>query len=140
MIITAFKNSLHALLVSAMLLVSGAIFVPQLAYADPGGGTTSASQSAACEGAGIGTGGCDSASAGNKINGVIKMIVNLLSVVVGVVAVIMVIISGFKYITSGGDSNAVASAKSTLVYAIVGLVIVALAQFIVYFVLSNATK
>ena len=64
-------------------------------------------------------------------------IVNILSIVVGVVAVIMIIYGGFRYITSGGESGSVSGAKNTLIYAIVGLVIVALAQFIVHFVLDN---
>ena len=64
-------------------------------------------------------------------------IVNILSVVVGIIAVIMIIVGGFKYITSGGDSGNVSGAKNTLIYAIVGLIIVALAQFIVHFVLDN---
>lgn len=68
-----------------------------------------------------------------------KTIVNILSVIVGVVAVIMIIVGGFRYITSGGDSGNVSSAKNTLIYAIVGLIIVALAQFIVHFVLTNVT-
>jgi hypothetical protein len=53
------------------------------------------------------------------------------------VAVIMIIYGGFRYITSGGDSNRVGSAKNTLIYAIIGLIIVALAQLIVHFVLST---
>lgn len=76
-------------------------------------------------------------AANNKLSDTMATIVNLLSYIVGIVAVIMVIVAGFKYITSGGDSAKVSSAKSTLVYAIVGLIIVALAQFIVHFVLGN---
>ncbi len=68
-----------------------------------------------------------------------KRIVNFLSVIVGIVAVIMIIVGGFKYITSGGESGNVSGAKNTLIYAIVGLIIVALAQFIVNFVLQNVT-
>jgi hypothetical protein len=55
------------------------------------------------------------------------------------VAVVMIIIGGLKYITSGGDSGNVTGAKNTILYAIIGLVIVALAQFIVRFVLSKTT-
>jgi hypothetical protein len=51
----------------------------------------------------------------------------------------MIIIGGFRYITSGGDSGSVSSAKNTVLYAIVGLIIVALAQVIVRFVLSKST-
>ena len=71
------------------------------------------------------------------IGSVIKAIVNILSYVIGVVAVIMVMVSGFRYVTSGGDSSKVSGAKNTLVYAVVGLVVAALAQVIVKFVLSK---
>ncbi len=82
------------------------------------------------------TQGCS--SKGNDINTVIKAAVEVLSVGVGIVAVIMIIVAGFKYVTSSGDSNKVGSAKTTLVYALVGLAIAALAQTLVYFTLSTA--
>jgi hypothetical protein len=47
------------------------------------------------------------------------------------------IYGGFKYITSGGDESGAKSARNTIIYAVVGLVIVALAQFIVKFVINN---
>lgn len=72
------------------------------------------------------------------LTNIIKQIINIVSVVVGVVAVIMIVFGGFKYITSGGDSSNVSSAKNTIIYAIIGLVIVALAQFIVRFVLDRS--
>ncbi len=74
---------------------------------------------------------------GKEISSVIKTILVVLSSIIGAVAVIMVMLSGFRYITSGGDSQKVATAKSTLIYAIVGLVIVALSQLIVHFVLQK---
>jgi len=72
-----------------------------------------------------------------SLTDVIKAVVNILSYLVGVVAVIMVIVSGFKYVTAAGDSSKVSSAKNTLIYAIVGIVIVALSQSIVKFVLNK---
>ena len=63
-----------------------------------------------------------------------------MSVIVGVIAVIMIVYAGFKYITSGGESNGVSSAKNSLIYAIVGLVIVALAQIIVHLVLNTSSN
>lgn len=104
---------------------------PSYAYAS--------AQTDICNGVGGGTAtdGTCTTTGGLTVMGVIKTIVSVLSIVIGIVAVFMVIISGFKYITSGGDSNGVSSAKSTLIYAIVGLIIVALAQFLVHFVLNN---
>lgn len=69
-----------------------------------------------------------------------KRIINIFSIVVGVVAVIMIIVGGFRYIISGGDSSSVQGAKNTILYAIVGLVIVVFAQVIIRFVLTNVAS
>lgn len=76
-------------------------------------------------------------TASGSIETLIKTIINVISAIVGAVAVIMIIIGGFRFVTAGGDSNNVSSAKNTIVYAIVGLVIVAFAQVIVRFVLQR---
>ncbi len=76
-------------------------------------------------------------AAGDRLEKLISNIINVISAIVGAVAVIMIIIGGFKYVTSGGDSNSVSGAKNTILYAIVGLVIVAFAQIIVRFVLQR---
>ena len=73
------------------------------------------------------------------LNNVIKTVINLFSLVVGFVSVLMIIFGGFKYITSGGDAGNVKAAKSTILYAIIGLVIVAVAQVLVRIVLVKAT-
>jgi hypothetical protein len=85
-------------------------------------------------------GGCDVSTGTTGINNIITTIVKVFSIVVGVVSVIMIIYGGFRYVTSGGDSGNVSSAKNTIIYAIIGLVIVALAQFIVQFVLDKVTQ
>jgi cytochrome bd-type quinol oxidase subunit 2 len=72
-----------------------------------------------------------------KMNSLIGSIINIFTLVVGVVSVLMIIVGGFKYITSGGDSSNVSGAKNTILYAIIGLVIVALAQTIVRFILGR---
>ncbi len=76
----------------------------------------------------------------NKLNNIIHFIINTLSAIVGVVAVIMIIIGGFRYITSGGTDTSVASAKNTILYAIIGLIIVALAQILVRVVLNKVAN
>jgi hypothetical protein len=76
--------------------------------------------------------------AGNSdINTPVGKIVNLLSSLVGVLAVIMLIVGGFRYVTSGGNQESTKNARNTIIYALVGLVVVALAQIIVRFVLSS---
>lgn len=49
----------------------------------------------------------------------------------GIIALIFIILSGIKMVTSGGDPKAVDAAKKTLTFAIIGLVIVLLSFFIV---------
>ncbi|MBI2007968.1 hypothetical protein HYU82_01795 [Candidatus Saccharibacteria bacterium] len=84
---------------------------------------------------------CDSSDdATEKLNNLIRKVINLLSLVVGIVAVIMIIIGGLRYITSGGSDTGVTSAKNTILYAIIGLIIVALAQLLVRFVLRQVTS
>jgi hypothetical protein len=100
-------------------------------------------QNSVCTGAQLNTDPttCEAATAdaGSNVNGLIADVINIFSLVVGVVAVIMIIVGGFRYITSGGNDSNVSGAKNTILYAIIGLVIVALAQFIVRFVLSRVT-
>ncbi|MBA3757246.1 TrbC/VirB2 family protein [Candidatus Saccharibacteria bacterium] len=78
-----------------------------------------------------------SGDATEKINDLIRSVINLLSAIVGVIAVIMIIVGGLRYITSGGNDTSVTSAKNTILYAIIGLIIVALAQVLVRFTLSK---
>ncbi|HET7060361.1 MAG TPA: hypothetical protein VFH99_03550 [Candidatus Saccharimonadales bacterium] len=85
--------------------------------------------------------GCDpsgglNSGTGNNIGDLANTIVNIFSIIVGAAAIIMIIYAGFRYITSGGSSERIGSAKTTLIYAIIGLVVVALAQILVHFVLS----
>jgi hypothetical protein len=49
----------------------------------------------------------------------------------------MIIFAGFKYVTSGGDSSKIGSAKNTLIYAVVGLVVAGLSQIIVRYVVTK---
>ena len=74
-----------------------------------------------------------------KINNLITTIVNIFSAVVGIISVIMIIVGGFQYVVSNGDSGKIGTAKTTIIYAIVGLIVVAFAQFLVQFVLNKVT-
>lgn len=92
---------------------------------------------AVCEGLQATGGSCDTPAPGEtSVNSTIKTVIRILSIIVGVVAVIMIIIGGFLYVTSGGDAQKTSNAKNTLLFAVIGLVIVALAQVIVNFVIN----
>ena len=81
----------------------------------------------------------------NKLNGlpnandtdVQSNVINYFLYITGIVSVVMIIIAGVQMTTSAGDPGAVAKAKKTMTYAIVGLVITILAYAIVNFVVRN---
>ena len=81
----------------------------------------------------------ESNKATNTAGSLASTIINILSLIVGAVAVIMLIIGGFRYVASGGKQESVSGAKNTILYALIGLVIVALAQLVVHFVLNKVT-
>ena len=58
-------------------------------------------------------------------------IINLLSFVVGVAAVIGIMLAGLKFITGGDNPQEVAAARNMLIYAVVGIAIALSAQLIV---------
>ena len=93
--------------------------------------------SQACDGVVLTGGTCDPDGAETGITNVVSTIIDVLSVIVGAVSVIMIIIGGFRYVTSAGDSNATTAARNTIIYALVGLVIVIFAQVIVSFVIGQ---
>lgn len=125
------------------LAMSGLIFLPALIPSVAHAATNSSGQ--LCTGANlqITNGGSSSSScassAGNNINNIIKWILDIFSVIVGIAAVVMIVVGGLKYTISGGDSTRVSGAKDTILFAIVGLVVVALAQVVVHFVLTNVS-
>jgi hypothetical protein len=68
-------------------------------------------------------------------NGLLLKVASLIVYITGIAAVIGVIFGGFKYILSNGDSNAINSAKNTILYSLVGLAVAALALVIVQYVI-----
>jgi len=126
-------------LVAAATMVAPAALVTAPVFADAN------IQGSLCQGTNFnvtangGAGNCGTDAQGtSSLNKLLTQVVNIFSAIVGVIAVVMIIVGGLRYITSGGDSNKVSAAKNTLIYAIIGLIIVALAQLIVHFVLQKA--
>ena len=71
--------------------------------------------------------------------GIFETVSKVLLFVIGAVSVIMLIIGGFRYVISQGDSAAVTSAKNTILYSVVGLVIAIFAAAIVSFITGYFT-
>lgn len=69
--------------------------------------------------------------------GVVAKVVNILFTIAGIAAVIAIIVGGVRYILSQGNEKSIEGAKNTVLYAVVGLIIVVLAFAIVNFVLTS---
>jgi hypothetical protein len=65
-----------------------------------------------------------------------KTVVNLLLTVLGIISIIMIVIGGIRYTTSGGDAAGIKNARDTIIYAVVGLIVAILSFSIVNFVIS----
>ena len=74
------------------------------------------------------------ASGEANMSKLIKNVINILLMVAGVIAVIMIIIGGIRYATSNGDSSSVSAAKNTILYSVIGLVIAIFSYAIVQYV------
>lgn len=70
-------------------------------------------------------------------NGILYRVTQLISAIAGVVAVITMIVGGFMYVLSNGDAAKAATARNTLIYAAVGLVVIILSQSIITFVVNR---
>lgn len=120
--------------VVAIVSMLGLAVVPNtVAYAD--------TKADICQGVGIADGstGC-AENGGLTVQGAVRTAIRLLSYVAGIASVIMIIIAGVRYITSNGDPSGIKSAKDAIIYAIVGLIVVAISQAIVKFVLNSTTN
>lgn len=70
-------------------------------------------------------------------DGVVGKLIQLLGIAAGIIAVIMIILAGLKFVASGGDSAKVAGARNAILYAAVGLVVAVMAQLIIIFVINK---
>ena len=89
---------------------------------------------AACVGLTATGGSCD---AGKGLMANFQTIANTLIFIVGAISVLMVIIGGLRYVLSGGDSAGLKSAKDTILYALIGVVVSVLSYALVAFVISR---
>lgn len=123
------------ILVVLSLALIGVVAAPRV-FAD--------AKSAVCEGAGLTVGssgsGCAAPAGSPDVDSALAKGMNLFSAILGIIAVVMIMVGGLKYMTSQGDAGQMNSAKNTIIFAAIGLLIVALAQVIVNFVLERFTR
>ena len=73
----------------------------------------------------------------DQADSMIKIVINTILYIIGIISVIMIIIGGLRYTLSGGDSSSTKAAKDTILYAVIGLVVAIMAFAIVNFVVSK---
>jgi hypothetical protein len=102
------------------------------------GGGTGTTGTTGQPAAGSGSSGsiCGAAQS-DDASSIITNVINTLFMVLGMIAVIMIVIGGIRYATSGGDSSQTKAAKDTILYAVVGLIVAIMSYAIVNFVLER---
>ena len=94
----------------------------------------------ACGGVNLSNSNTTCADQSGTVNSLVKTSIGIISWIVGVAAILMVIVGGFRYVISGGDSAATTSARNTIFYALIGLALAVLAQVLIHFVFKNVSK
>jgi hypothetical protein len=85
---------------------------------------------------------CDNVSNKDPVtgtNGILYKTTRIVSVIAGIAAVIMMMAGGFMYVTSAGDSGKATTARNTMIYAAVGLIVIGLGQALIT-LFVNTTK
>jgi lysylphosphatidylglycerol synthetase-like protein (DUF2156 family) len=72
-----------------------------------------------------------------SVSSFILKIINIALTVAGLIAVLFLIIGGFRYITSAGNEETAEQAKKIIINAIIGIVVIIL-SFVIVRVISNA--
>ena len=134
------QASLFALLALPVLSFGVLALVPQTAAAGPAPATDGTCQNSninVAEGVDCarGDGTRQNLFGGNQ--SLFAIVTNVLLFLIGAISVIMLIIGGFRYVLSNGDSTQVTNAKNTILYSVIGIIVALLAYAIVNFVVSS---
>jgi hypothetical protein len=95
---------------------------------------------AACGRAGGSSATCKAKSEGSSREGAAKQVqgvINLILMLLGILAVIMIIIGGYRYVTANGDEGSVKQGKDTILYSCIGLVLAIMSYGIVNFIVDR---
>lgn len=130
------KISRGLLLVPALVLGLSFVSVPAYAAAD---GSCDSGDLSLSEGADCARGSEQSTNLFGE-DSIFSKVTNVLLFLIGAISVIMLIIGGIRYVISGGDQAQVTSAKNTILYAIVGIIVAFLAYAAVRFVTNSFTS
>jgi len=123
-------------LTTIFLVLTGVLFcVPVFAAIDLGEGIHFATESVAEK-----TYDISATKPESSITNAIGNIVNVMVGILGAVAVILILYSGFLWMTAGGNDEQIKKAKNTIKRTVIGLMIVAFAYGIAFFFLNAVTQ
>lgn len=94
-------------------------------------GTAGTGSSAVC------TDDSNTSAANDPIVSKLRNIARIIAFIAGAAAIILILVGSLQYVTSNGDSNKIKSARDTVIYALIGLVVIVLAATIIEFVLNK---
>ena len=129
---------LLASILASVGLMTGAVMPLVAAQSTPGSDALSCGATGEITKGLTPNGKCETVNADARVQSTIKLAIQIFQIIVGLIAIFFVITGGLKYITSGGESAGITGAKNTILYAAIGLIVVALAQVVVQFVLNRA--
>ncbi|HAT03526.1 MAG TPA: hypothetical protein DCS29_01980 [Candidatus Magasanikbacteria bacterium] len=128
------KQHVRTFLLLCLFLFS--LFIPRLAYGDE-------TMTAYCDDANDPLGlECvrDSGLSDQDPRIVISRIINVSLGLLGIIATVLILYAGFRWMTAGGNSESVDTARKTLFAAVIGLIIILSAYAISNFVLRNLAR
>lgn len=117
-----------------IILFSAFLFVSKPAYAQVG------AFDKVCEASGNAGSVCTQNTDANPITGsggIFTKAINLITFLTGAASIIIIILGGIKYVASTGDPGKVSSAKDTILYAVIGLVVSVSARGIILFIVNR---
>jgi hypothetical protein len=126
------KKLFASLALCFMLLIAAPVGVGHAQLIPKADCSGAAASSAVCEGQN------NTTNPLTGTNGLLLKVANIVAVIAGAAAVIIIILAGLRYVQSSGNTEDIAGARRTIVYAIVGLVVIVLARVLVGLALSAA--
>jgi hypothetical protein len=118
-------------IIAAFAIIAGLVVAPMLA-ASPAGAINVYKGCAGNQDTEV----CKSKNT-DTVGTLVTNVISALLFVVGAISVIMIIVGGIRYTLSNGDASQVKSAKDTILYAVIGLVVSLLSYSIVRFVINQ---
>jgi hypothetical protein len=70
-------------------------------------------------------------------DGLLLKITKIVAYIGGAAAIILIIVGALRYITANGDSNALSGARSTIINALIGLIVIVLGASLITFVVGR---